>query len=362
MHQVDVVAVVGACAPERRRFAERAARATGRALVTADRLDGADDPVLEAAGLAPWVHTHAGAIVELPATASTIELIGALTDPAASTRLSGIVCVVDAAHLLDDLAADDFVPVGRDDAGDGTAAADCTARALLTAHQLEFASSIVLVNWEPLPTPELATTMALVSHLSPGARLHLRDELVLALRPEAPYAAAQDRPGWVRVLNGADEPYLTDPRVRTLRYEQLRPFHPGRLAHVLDTRVDAGEFGLVVRSAGLCRFATRPGTLLQWDHVGHTIAFHVVEHAASLAAAAGDPAGPERDTTAGDPGPVALGQELAFIGLDLDREALAAALDAAALTDAELAAGPTVWAAFDDPFPAWVPADDRAEP
>ena len=58
---------------------------------------------------------------------------------------------------------------------------------------------------------------------------------------------------------------------------------------------------------------------------------------------------------------LSVGQDLAFIGLHLAEDRLAAALDDAALTDAELAAGPTVWARFVDPFPTWQTATDRAD-
>ena len=37
----------------------------------------------------------------------------------------------------------------------------------------------------------------------------------------------------------------------------------------------------------------------------------------------------------------------------MDRAALEGRLDAALLTDAELAAGPAGWASFDDPLPSW---------
>jgi hypothetical protein len=51
-------------------------------------------------------------------------------------------------------------------------------------------------------------------------------------------------------------------------------------------------------------------------------------------------------------------QELALLGVDLDRAALEACLDACLLTDAEMAAGPEAWAAYADPFPAWEDAFD----
>lgn len=58
---------------------------------------------------------------------------------------------------------------------------------------------------------------------------------------------------------------------------------------------------------------------------------------------------------------LAIGQDLALIGIHLDPDRLVAALDDAALSDAELAAGPGAWAAFPDPFPTWQTAGDRAD-
>lgn len=66
MQHVDVVAVVGACAPERARYAKRMAAVTGRELVPATRLAVSPDPVDEAATIAPWITAPAGAVIELP--------------------------------------------------------------------------------------------------------------------------------------------------------------------------------------------------------------------------------------------------------------------------------------------------------
>lgn len=68
------------------------------------------------------------------------------------------------------------------------------------------------------------------------------------------------------------------------------------------------------------------------------------------------------DRLADDEELFAVGQDLALIGLRLDPDRLTAALDDAALTDAEPAAGPTAWAEFSDPFPVWQTAGDRADP
>ncbi|MFT4134903.1 GTP-binding protein [Microbacterium sp.] len=345
MEQVDVVAVVGSCAPERARYARRLAQQTRRMFVSAHQLAVSPDPIDEAAALAAWADTSGGAVIEFPAETEPTELIGTLAAPDAATRLIRLVCVADAAHLRDDLDRESYAyraaPPWRH-----ADARQYIARAALTVTQIEYASDIVLVNGDALPTEDLSTIMALVSHLSPRARLRLHREVFEAGSEDEPYGAAQERPGWVAVLNGDLDPCMTDPHVSALRYDNVRPLHPGRLKRLLDDRIEPGEFGTVIRSGGFCRFATRSHVVAQWEHVGRMISFHPVAR---------------DDDLAEDEDLLALGQELAIIGVDLNRAALTAALDEAALDDAELADGPAAWAAFADPFPVWPTVADRAE-
>lgn len=345
MHETKVIAVVGSCAPERARYTEQLARAADGMHVSARRLSLAPDPLDEACALAPWANTPAGAVAEFPTTTIMTELIGALADPAAHLDLTAIVCVVDAAHLLRDLARDDYAhhraaPWQRD------AGIRYTARAMLAVTQIEYASMVVLVNWEALSTPDLSTTMALVSSLSPQARLRLDHDGVAAPEATESYASTQERPGWVALLNGDFNPHMTDRRITGLRYEHLRPLHPERLQTLLDDRIEQGEFGTVLRSAGFCHFATRPGIVGEWNHVGSMISFEPLALAA-------------RHHDADEV--LAIGQDLAIIGLDLDVTALTAALDDAALTDDEFATGPEAWAKFPDPYPAWDTADAETD-
>lgn len=337
---VDVVAVVGGCAPERRRYARRLAMAHRRMLVPAARLAKTSEPAELAAALAGRAAPSAGAVVEFPGDVAATDIIGALAHADSGIRLSGLICVVDATHLLDDLNRPEYTRPRSP-----RLATDLIATALLVATQLEYASSIVLVNWAALDTPRLSLVMALVSHLSPRARLRLHREGIEAFEEESAYSEAQERPGWIGILNSDFAPHMTDRRVSALRYEHVRPLHPGRLATLLD-RVEAGEFGIVVRSAGFCRLATRPQASAHWEHVGQTISLFPLAEDGHI----GD-----------DEELLAIGQELAFIGLDLRHEALHRALDETVLSDAELAAGPAAWSAFADPFPAWQTVPDRAD-
>ena len=349
MDEIDVLAVMGTCAPERSRYAARLAAAAGRVLFPAQRLRVARDPVQEAIDLVPWTDRPSGAVCEFPGRTHPVDLIAALSDEHERARLTGIVCVVDAMHLLDDLHRDHYV--ARVEVGAEGLTTECTAHALLTVTQIEFASMIVLVNWEPLATRELSTVMALVSHLGPRARLRLDHGAIEVPARGARYSGAQDRQGWVALLNGEHDPHMTDRRVSAVRYEQARPFHPSRLREVLDERVEAGEFGTVIRSAGLCRLATRPGVIGEWQHVGRMLSLEPLTTAMPDASGGG----------AEDHELLALGQDLAVIGLDLDAGGLTRALDRAALTDAEFAAGPSAWARYPDPFPAWQGITERTE-
>ena len=345
MEKVDVLAVVGSCPPERERSARRLAETTGRMFVSSSRLALSPDPVEEAIALAPWCDRPAGVVFDIPGPVPMTDLIGALADPDAPTRLIGVICIADAAHLLEDLHRDGYL-IRRSSPWQHPSMTQHTAHALLTVMQLEYASTIVLVNWESLPTDELSTLMALVSSLSPLARLRLEHGQTESFHPRVPYTTGQERPGWVCLLNDRHEPHMTDRRVSAFRYENVRPLHPGRLHRLLDRRIERGEFGMVIRSTGFCRLATRPGIIAQWDHVGRMISFAPV----------GDD-----DDLGDDEELLAFGQDLAIIGLDLHREALSAALDEAALSDAELSAGPDSWARFADPFPSWRAAPERSE-
>lgn len=296
--------ITGVCSAERRRFARLAAVTAPRRGVRVADLPADADPAL--------VHT-------------TLDT----TDS---------VCIVDARHGIEDLR--DISPLRRRTVA-GDVRGDDGARARQAAVLIESASAVVIVNWERVPTPDLSILMALASHLAPTARVRLSrgpgDDLaaLLPLRGTAPTA---ERPGWTHALNDEHDPFLTDRRVLTIRYTQLRPFHPARLLAALD-RIEAGAAGLVLRSVGICRLATRPGIPARWEQAGSAMWI--------------DPLGDGH-------GCDDVGQDIALTGIDVNAGAVRRLLDDAALSDAELDAGPTAWRAFEDPLPAWrLPADPR---
>jgi G3E family GTPase len=261
------------------------------------------------------------------------EIIGALASEAGESgvaRLAQLVAVVDVAHFFDDLEAPFW-----DAEDEGRATIGATTRAERLVQDIEFASTAVLVNWQSLSTSELSTIMALVNHLGPHARLRLDQPAANLELDLGSIRREQDRAGWMGLINGEFTPYMTDPRVSGFVYEHVRPFHAGRLAAALDGDIGHRRYGRLVRSAGFCSLASRPGRLAQWSQAGAVVGF------APLPVPA--PASP----------PLAIGQELALMGLDLDRPGLTDALDACVLTDEELAEGPLAWMAYEDSLPEW---------
>ncbi|WP_022872939.1 GTP-binding protein [Nesterenkonia alba] len=339
---LDVIAVVGACGPERRDYARRLARHEGRKLLSAQRIAVQSDALraithrLERAPYGPEL------LVELPLHAHMPDVIGELTDGPHNTRLSDIVCVVDAPHLVSDLFCEEYIVTDQQRLWDlQEERTEFIARAELIVQQIEYSSTVVILNWQSLPGDYVQMLTALISHLNPQAALHLGDTGDLAPTAAAPpYTPDQTRPGWISLLNQNFSPAVEHPAVMAMRYDQPRLFHPARLRHLLDGEIDHGAFGKLVRSSGFCRLATRPHITAHWEQVGGVISLLPLSFDHQITE-------PSQMLT--------MGQDIALIGIELDLHGLTAALDAALLTDEEFAAGPMLWATFEDPFPAWTP-------
>ena len=327
MEYMNPVVIVGVCVPERQSYAARLARATDGHLIPLVERKPSDQRHVPISVEHPSVARRPSGIVADVSSELDLPHLGLANDPQCS-----IICVVDAVHLGHDLR--DGAPLMQA-VGAGDDRGDFGSRARRAVSYMEAATLISFVNWDSTPTAELSVLMAIASHLNPTARVRLSRgpaEDLRALRASlADSPVLLERAGWVHSLNDEHDPHMTDSRVTTLRYEQPRPFHPGRLATALND-IDSGRLGTILRSAGFCRLATRTGILARWDQVGSAIWI--------------DPLSTEVEdaTTA---------QDLAFTGLDLDREGIRRTLDVAVVTDEELTAGPEAWRQFSDPLPAW---------
>lgn len=319
-----VIAVVGTCEAERREFSRRTALTHDRLLLPAEELARDAAAVERALGLAALTGRRTGLVVECPERHCLPELIGELGDPESGARLQEVVCVVDASHLLFDL-----TPPPHADR-------DTRELALRMVELIEFSSAVVLVHHEHLAAPERDRIRALLNGLNPTLRWIDPQVPLNTGTSGEPMTTAQDRAGWVRLLSGEHPGAGTHAGVTVWRYEQLRPFHPQRLQGALRRLFSDLIFGTVLRSVGFCHLASRSHVTVLWEYVGRSLSLSTLGYDQQVVAA---------DEV------LAWGQDLAFIGLDLETAGLQAELDRAVLTDAELAAGPQHWRRYPDPFP-----------
>ncbi|MCF2573364.1 GTP-binding protein [Brevibacterium sp. UCMA 11754] len=351
---VNVIAVTGACAQERASCARSIAKVRGFVFVPAEQTGQGLEAVDRAVDLMRKAIHVPGVVLEYPLEVPVMEVVGSLTAPDAGTTLLDLVCVLDVGCMLADLGSEEFIRVPlTSEANDGGVIA---SKAELLVAQIEFASTIAVVNGGSLQPKALERAASLLSHLAPSAEQRLvanpcsrhgldglgslggGDGFEMLGRAGRTYAQRPPDAGWVAILNQEFPSQRQSCAVEAIRYEQYRPFHPGRLRHALEACLFQGHCGHILRSAGFARLATRPHITAQWDQVGRIFTLSPL--------ALDDSLGAEAEL-------LAFGQDLAFIGTGLDELRLRQVLDEAALSDAELEAGPMEWAGFPDEFPAW---------
>ncbi len=270
------------------------------------------------------------------------------TSLATVARLDTMVTVVDAAAFPTELAqATELEELGL-------AVSDEDGRTLGTLHveQVEFADVIVLNKTDLVDAAQLQRVEAVLRAINPGA------QVVHSTRGNVPLErvlgtglfdmeAAEQRPGWIRELNGEHTPETEAYGITSFTYRARHPFHPERFHAWLQTAWPG-----VVRAKGWFWVASRPNHTANVQVAGGTryTELEGMWWAAVPPEQRGDD--PELraylegvwDPTYGD-----RRQEIVVIGVDLDEAALREGFDACLLTPEERAA-PETWGSMPHPF------------
>ncbi|CAB3780896.1 Putative metal chaperone YciC [Paraburkholderia caffeinitolerans] len=282
-------------------------------------------------------------------------------------RLDTMVTVVDAFNFLRDYASADPL------AERGVAASDTDDRTIveLLIEQVEFCDVLVLNKADLVSADELARLQRILARINPRAvqvvSRHGQVPLAEVLNTgRFDFDDAASAPGWLASLHDHDHSddgaahhahsEADEYGIGNLVYRARKPFHPERLWALLNQ-----EWKGVLRSKGFFWLATRNDVAGSLSQAGG-----VCRHGPAGTWWAAQPreewpqdAELEKEIAAdwfGDANDARIGdrrQELVMIGVDIDREAWQAKLDACLLTDAEYAAGPDAWLAYADPFPSW---------
>jgi G3E family GTPase len=266
-------------------------------------------------------------------------------------QLDTMVTVVDAAAFLADVAESQALH----ERGPSLGPDDQRTVADLLVDQVEFADVIVLNKTDRLSEAELARVDAAVAKLNPEAkriraqfgRVPLTDIMGTG---RFDYERAENSAGWLKELEGQHVPETEAYGIRSFVYRAVKPFDPARLWAFMHGPQLRG----VLRSKGFLWLATRPAHAYAWSLAGR--ALQCTPAGWWWAAVPQDrwphppEARPDRqpdwDPRFGD-----RKQELVFIGIDMDEQAVRAGLDAALIADELVAQGSSAWETLDDPFP-----------
>ncbi|HEY1066251.1 MAG TPA: GTP-binding protein [Pirellulales bacterium] len=275
-------------------------------------------------------------------------------------RLDTMVTVVNAASFLEDVGSLDALLDRRL----ALSEEDERTVADLLIDQVEFADVIVLNKCDLASPEELDRVEAVLKRLNAGAIIvraeHGRVPLLKLLDTHLfDMELAQQNPGWAAALaHGADHSEAEEFGVASFVYRSPRPFHPARLLAVFHR-----EWPGVLRSKGFFWIGTRPDQIWLYSFAGGTFRMEPAGYWSRQGEEDGD-AEAERmvdaEPNAEDARQVERGQEIVIIGVDVDRAALVATLDACLMTDEEIAAFER-GEAISDPFPQWVAPEDVSE-
>ncbi len=308
-------------------------------------IDAERDPqsILRRARLLATEHLHDALIIELSSLAD-LDVVAEAIDGCEGLSLDAVVVVIDGSSLLADFCSKD--------------------RADALTERIERANVVVLNKIDRVMRTRREGLVALVTALNPAATL-LESEYGRVV-PGAVMAASRALASSAVSGTGLSIAFAAGPfpgaerfGIATLLYRERRPFHPDRFARFLDA-----DWPGVVRARGLFWLASRPDWSAELSQSGAARRYRAVTSwwAATLRGKVVEPR--DMEEMIGVPWDPQFGdrrQQIAFVGIHLDVQALRHRLDACLLSDAELSGGMESWQSYADPFPPWgVVANVRA--
>ncbi len=267
-------------------------------------------------------------------------------------RLDTMVTVVDAVNLLRDFSSHDFLT----DRGESLGDEDDRSLVSLLTEQIEFADVVILnkvTDAGPAPT---ASARQIIRSLNGDAKIIETDHSDVPAESILDtglfdFDTAHEHPMWAKELYGfanhtpEDEEY----GISSFVFHAQAPFHPQKLYEVLN-----GDLPGVIRAKGHFWLATRPEWAAEFSLAGSLSSVSPLglwwaslpeerlpthpEAQAEIARNWVEPWGDRR-------------QEMVFIGVGLEREAISARLNDALMKVSEFK--PDEWIDLPDPFPLW---------
>ena len=275
--------------------------------------------------------------------------------------LDTMVTVVDAINFLKDYEeAKDLQETGESLGED-----DQRSVADLLVEQVEFADVILISKTDIAKATEVDRLTAILKTLNTRAKIlpiyqgQVEVKQVLDTGKFS-FEEAQKAPGWLKEMRGEHIPETEEYGIGSFVYEARRPFNPEKFYQFLHS---TEQFGKLIRSKGYFWLATRPRFAGQWSQAGG-IAHYGFGGMFWMAV--------PRDNWPKDPDSLSaidqlwvepfgdMRQELVFIGQNLDKDSMTAALNNCLLSEEEVLKGKDHWINLPDPFPEWEQLSESA--
>jgi G3E family GTPase len=272
-------------------------------------------------------------------------------------QLDTLVTVVDAVNFDTDLHSYDEL----NDRGIGLNAEDQRDVVRLLIDQIEFANVLVISKCDLVTEKRVCELESLLRLLNPSAAI------CRSIRGNVPLnevlnthrfseAWAMNNRNWLAVDRGHEVSESDEYGFGSYVFTARRPFHAERLAQLAESTL----FESIVRSKGLIWLETRHNTACEWSHAGNIYSISPAGEWTAATPRDEWPSDAEFEAEIKELWQEPYGDrrtELVLIGQNLDQTTIRQAFEECLLTDEELAAGPAVWDAWVDPFPAWEESD-----
>ncbi len=267
-------------------------------------------------------------------------------------RLDTMVTVVDAVNLLKDFASHDYIS----DRGESLGEEDGRSLVNLLTDQIEFADVIILNKVDDAGPTATEAARAIIRSLNGDAKIietthsNVPAEAILDTGL-FDFDTAQEHPLWAKELYGfanhtpEDEEY----GITSFVYHARAPFDPAKLHAALN-----GPLPGTIRAKGHFWIATRPDWAIEFSLAGAISSITPLGRWWSSLPEDRMPTHPEVQAEIARNWVEPWGdrrQEIVFIGVGLDQEAISATLNDALMDCTDFT--PEAWTTLADPFPSW---------
>ncbi len=275
------------------------------------------------------------------------------------TRLDTMVTVVDAAHFLEQFREAQSLR----ERGEAMNEEDQRTVADLFVDQVEFANVLLVNKTDLVSGDDRRELLGTLKALNPSARIIETERSKIELDAVLDTGLfdmekAQTSARWIQELNGVHTPETEEYGISSFVFRARRPFHPKRFWDFIHL-----DWTGLLRSKGYFWLASRHDMIGMWSQAGGSAEYRPVGF---WWAAAPKTHWPDDDDSwkaimkewqepYGD-----RRQQLVYIGQDLPKEEILAALRKCLLTDGEMAHGPKGWEKLRDPFPEWLDGREEA--